>query len=157
MNKIRMKANQRGFSLIELLISLALLTIGLLATVSMQGTAINKNGFANSHTAATVIAQQVMDDLLSVPIYRDPPNFWYTRFSTATGTTYDYERFPPFDGQTNNTATTSYFVPGVGTLSATYKITLNSPTTNITQIDVVVTRSITDAPIQFTNYRKIPS
>ena len=158
MEKMRRQLNQSGFSLIELMIALSLLTIGLLAAVSMQGIAINGNAIANTNTAATAIGQQVMDNLLSVPITLSPKNGWYTRFTTA-GTDIPYDWFPPRDGETNTTPTTSYFVPGIGNFSATYDVYIfpDTPSENVARIDVFVWLAGTKLPLKFTNYRKIPA
>jgi prepilin-type N-terminal cleavage/methylation domain-containing protein len=62
------KINQKGFTLLEVLFALSILAIGLLATASMQGVALNSNTVANRISVANMIGQQVLDELHSRPI-----------------------------------------------------------------------------------------
>ena len=55
---------QQGFTLIEVLIAISILTIGLLAVAKMQVSAIQGNYFSNNTTTALSLAQQKMEDLL---------------------------------------------------------------------------------------------
>ena len=55
---------QSGFTLIEVLIAISILTIGLLAVAKMQVSAIQGNYFSNNTTTALSLAQQKMEDLL---------------------------------------------------------------------------------------------
>ena len=107
--------NERGFSLVEMLIAITLLAIGLLAVAGMQSTAINANSFANKLSTATALAQEVMEDLLA-------------RDSTAA----------IFQADTNDnvydldpdTAATSITITGAGTFTAAYDINADSPAKN---------------------------
>ncbi len=56
-----MKLNNRGFSLIELMIAMAILAIGLLGLAGLQGTAINGNHHGNMISQATVLAQDTIE------------------------------------------------------------------------------------------------
>lgn len=146
--------NKMGFSLLELLIALFLLTIGLMAAAGMQGIALRSDSFAYRNTTVTTIAQQVMDDLMSAPIlYQQPPSGWYQIFTTAANNL-QYNRFPP-----NNS--TTYTVDNVGTCSATYSILPNTPATNITQVTVQVLMSTSTGtirlPFVLVGHREIPS
>ena len=62
-----MKRSESGFSLVELLIAMSILAVGLLATVSMQATALQRNGFAQRTTEVAALARGAMDDLMSRP------------------------------------------------------------------------------------------
>lgn len=53
--------NEKGFSLVEVLVAITLLAIGLLAVAGMQSTAISGNAFAQSGTAAFSLAQEMVD------------------------------------------------------------------------------------------------
>lgn len=53
--------NNRGFSLIEVLIAITVLAIGLLAVAGMQTTAISGNSFAQSGTVAVHLTEEMMD------------------------------------------------------------------------------------------------
>lgn len=53
--------NDKGFSLIEVLIAITLLAIGLLAVAGMQTTAISGNAFAQNGTVAVHLAEEMVD------------------------------------------------------------------------------------------------
>ncbi len=61
--------NQKGFSLIEVLIGLILLAIGLLAVAGMQITSVRGNHFGSNLTEATLFAQNKLEELRSLPYY----------------------------------------------------------------------------------------
>ncbi|OEU50130.1 MAG: hypothetical protein BA871_04040 [Desulfuromonadales bacterium C00003096] len=65
------KSNQKGFSLIEILIAITVFSIGILALGKMQITAIKGNSFANDLTMATTLAQDKAEELTGLP-YDDP-------------------------------------------------------------------------------------
>jgi type IV pilus assembly protein PilV len=67
------KSNENGFTLIEVLIAIAVFAIGILAVGKMQITAIKGNYFANDLTKATTLAQDRMEELISLS-YADPLN-----------------------------------------------------------------------------------
>ena len=67
------KSNERGFSLIEILIAITVFAIGILAVGRMQITAIKGNSFANDLTKATTLAQDRMEKLIGL-FYTDPLN-----------------------------------------------------------------------------------
>ena len=49
----RKKGSQQGFSLVEVLVAILLLTVGLLALAKMQTRAVASNAFGNQLTQAT--------------------------------------------------------------------------------------------------------
>jgi type IV pilus assembly protein PilV len=55
--------NNKGFTLIEILIAICILGFGLLATAQMQAMAIKGNSFANKTTTASILAQDKMEEL----------------------------------------------------------------------------------------------
>jgi type IV pilus assembly protein PilV len=55
--------NKNGFSLIEVLVSLVILAIGLLAIGGMQVISIKESFFSNNVTKATIFAQTKMEGL----------------------------------------------------------------------------------------------
>ena len=63
--------NEKGFSLIEILIAITIFAIGMLAVGKMQITAIKGNYFANDLTKATTLAQNRMEELIGLS-YADP-------------------------------------------------------------------------------------
>jgi prepilin-type N-terminal cleavage/methylation domain-containing protein len=65
------QTNSRGFTLIEVLIAMAIFAIGILAVTTMQMRSINQNASARMQTEATTLAVDWMERLLSLP-YEDP-------------------------------------------------------------------------------------
>jgi len=63
-----MKINdERGFTLLEIIIAISILTIGLLAVATMQITAIRGNNFAYIRTEGSTLAQDKMEELIALP------------------------------------------------------------------------------------------
>ena len=58
---------ERGFTLIEVLFAIAILSFGLLAVAKMQGSAIQGNFFASGKTEAVTWAQDRMERLMALP------------------------------------------------------------------------------------------
>jgi prepilin-type N-terminal cleavage/methylation domain-containing protein len=54
-----------GFTLLEVLIAMAIATFSLLGMAMLQGTAIQANSFGNKYTQATMLAQSTIEDLNS--------------------------------------------------------------------------------------------
>ena len=63
MNKI---ANSSGFTLIEVMIAIFILTVGLLGAAGMAATVINGNAFSKEITTAAMLAQDKMEELRTV-------------------------------------------------------------------------------------------
>ena len=59
----RKKGYQQGFSLVEVLVAILLLTVGLLALAKMQTQAVASNSFGNQLTQATFLAQDKLEEL----------------------------------------------------------------------------------------------
>lgn len=59
--------NAQGFTLIEVLIAMAIFAIGILAVTSMQMRSIKQNTSAGLQTAATTMAVDWMEQLMSLP------------------------------------------------------------------------------------------
>jgi len=55
------RLNDKGFSLVEVLIAITVLSIGLLAVAEMQVTAISANSFAQAGTVAMAMAEEMVD------------------------------------------------------------------------------------------------
>ena len=56
--------NQSGFTLLEVLIAISILTVGLLGVAQMQIMGIRGNYFSGNTTAALTLAEEKMEDLL---------------------------------------------------------------------------------------------
>ena len=59
--------SEKGFSLLELLIALVVLSVGLLGMAEMQVTSISGNAFSNNVTIATGLAQNKIEELKKLP------------------------------------------------------------------------------------------
>lgn len=59
----RLKNNQEGFTLIELMIAIVILSVGLLGMATLTGSIVQKNKFSNDLTAATTLAQDKLEDV----------------------------------------------------------------------------------------------
>jgi type IV pilus assembly protein PilV len=59
---------QRGFSLIEVLIALIFLAVGLLAMAGLQVTSVRGNFFSNNLMQATYVAQDRLESLINLPL-----------------------------------------------------------------------------------------
>ncbi len=62
--------NQDGFTLIEVIIALFVLTIGILGVFAMQGAAINGNSVASQMTQAATLGGDRLETLMTLP-YND--------------------------------------------------------------------------------------
>jgi type IV pilus modification protein PilV len=70
--EIRMIYVNRGFTLIETLLAMAIFSVGILAVGSMQISAINNNASARMRTEATILASEKVEELMSLEDYNDP-------------------------------------------------------------------------------------
>jgi len=81
----------RGFTLIELMIAIALLSFGLLAVASMQIAAMRGNASAMGTTEALAIAQSMVEELFAQPL---PVPTAGTDFEDTTGDAVNGLDFP---------------------------------------------------------------
>ncbi len=115
--------SDKGFSLLELLVAIFILSVGLLATATVLVTGIDSNRLAQMVTVESGLAYSVLDELMA----RDESDPIFD--TTQSNVTYDLD--------TDSGATTRT-VQGV-TYSATYSITANTPVVGVARIDVTVT------------------
>ena len=64
--------NGKGFTLIEVLVGLIILSVGLLAIAGMFVTSVKGNYFSNQLTQASYVAQDRLEFLKSIPINNAP-------------------------------------------------------------------------------------
>ena len=60
------RQRERGFTLVEIMVAIVVLSIGLLASASMQLSAVHVNSSANGMTAATNLAQSRLEELMAL-------------------------------------------------------------------------------------------
>jgi type IV pilus assembly protein PilV len=118
-------SSDRGFSLIELLTAMTVFTVGLLAVAGMQLTAIRANACANSLSAAGVLAEGVLEEILAVN--GDDPLFAADRAATS---------WVFHDSDSSQTTKT---VDGAGIFQATYAIDADYGVANLARVEVTVT------------------
>jgi prepilin-type N-terminal cleavage/methylation domain-containing protein len=68
------REGERGFSLIEVLIAILILTIGLLSLAQMMMIATNSNALSGRMTASAALAKEQLELLKAAPFYTDPNN-----------------------------------------------------------------------------------
>jgi len=61
--RLLFKRNDKGFSLVEVMIATLVLGVGILAVSKMQGSLIRSGGDANNRSIAAILAQKKIDDL----------------------------------------------------------------------------------------------
>ena len=73
MKETKMKqGSERGFSLIEVLIAILILTIGLLSLAQMMLIATNSNALSGRMTASAALAKEQLELLKAAPFYMNP-------------------------------------------------------------------------------------
>jgi prepilin-type N-terminal cleavage/methylation domain-containing protein len=70
--KLNKSRRQRGMGLIELMIAISVLAVGVLGSMIPILLAIGSNGRSRSQSNSTVIAQMVMEKIMSVPASTSP-------------------------------------------------------------------------------------
>jgi prepilin-type N-terminal cleavage/methylation domain-containing protein len=68
------KSRKNGFSLIEVMISIVILTVGLLSLAQMMVVATSANALAGRMTASAALAKQQLELLKAAPFYTNPAN-----------------------------------------------------------------------------------
>ncbi len=117
-----LKGNEKGFTLLELLVAMSVLSIGILGVATMMATGIGTGRFAHVVAVESSIASSVLEEMMA----RDGND---TVFSTnVTGAIYDLDA---------SSVDTGRMVQG-RRYTATYSINTNNPVTGVAKIDVVV-------------------
>lgn len=63
---MRKKASQNGFTLLEVLIAMTILSVGILGIAGLAGTAVKTSGYSQAMTQANNLAQKKLEALLGV-------------------------------------------------------------------------------------------
>lgn len=137
--------NRYGFTMVELLLAILIMTVGVLATLSLISTALNANTISNKLTTKTALAQQVMEDILSRKVNDLDTSDPITH--TTAVTTYDLNG--------SSTAGTDISIASGGVYHATYATVIDTPLAGTTRIVVTVSKVPDDGnPSTLTSYRR---
>jgi prepilin-type N-terminal cleavage/methylation domain-containing protein len=68
----RTKRNDEGFSLIEVMVAIVILTVGLLSLAQMMVVATNSNTLSGRMTSCSALAKEQLERLKSAPFYTNP-------------------------------------------------------------------------------------
>ena len=140
-------ANNKGFTLAEVMVALTLLAIGVMAVVSLFTVSMHSNQKANQYTAANNLAQQALEDILAKSI-TDPV---YAQSTTLT-------TYYPVTNPSTTSSPTPFIVTGAGTYTITYVITLGTTANGIGTENASVAVSITGTGIvgmTFTGFKRL--
>jgi prepilin-type N-terminal cleavage/methylation domain-containing protein len=69
---MRSKRNEEGFSLIEVMIAIVILTVGLLSLAQMMVLATNSNTLSGRMTSCSALAKEQLERLKAAPFYTNP-------------------------------------------------------------------------------------
>ncbi len=123
MEKIR--HDQHGFTLLELLIAISIFAIGLLSIAGMQITAIRTNSSANTMTAGSALAGGILEEIMAWPADQAALK------TNSSNVAWDFDRSP-------GSTLTQKFINGSGQYTATYSVTTNyNGNTDLSRITVV--------------------
>ena len=130
--KSRIANEERGFTVIEILIAISILTVGLLAVASMQVSAIRGNGMSSDLTEALTLAEDKMEYLLGLN-YNDPDLDDLVAGNNANLSTISSGNFDHEELNIDETGN-----PG-GKFRRIWNIADNDPITNNKSIFIIVT------------------
>lgn len=81
----RTEQSNEGFSLIEVMVSIVILTVGLLSLAQMMVVATNSNSLSGRMTSCSNLAKEQLERLKAAPFYSVPQTLTRNPILTATG------------------------------------------------------------------------
>ncbi len=115
----RATRNDRGFSLIEVMVSIVILTIGLLSLAQMMVLSTNANSLSGRMTSCSALAKEQLERLKAAPFFSAPATLTRNPLLLAGGdvnaTVAGYSQFYDVDGQPS--------AQGAGILEVRWQIT----------------------------------
>ena len=145
--------NNKGFSMVELLVAITLMAVGILAVVQMQVVGLQSGRIANSLSVATGLANEVMEDVQSWDLTNPPVvNLFTPSAPNYTLGNQAYTRFQATRDQANIT------IPSAGTFTAVYNVTLiQNPgqTDDLQTARITVTVTGGGRSVTITSYRRV--
>jgi prepilin-type N-terminal cleavage/methylation domain-containing protein len=102
----RAQRNADGFSLIEVMVAIVILTVGLLSLAQMMVVATNSNVLSGRMTSCSALAKEQMERLKAAPFFPNPPALVRNPLLNAGGdvdsTVGGYSQFYDADGLPTN-------------------------------------------------------
>ena len=157
---------KQGFTLIETLVALGVLTIGIIAMFVMQSGSVRANLRASQISTASVWAMDKIEEFNALPyddeLLTDKRNDGVDQDANGNGIDDDDEGGPVQDGIANfgldqrTAETADYTVQGVAGYTMHYNIAVNQPLDNIKTIRLIVVRDADQQPFVF-DYHKAAS
>lgn len=144
--KIPLK-NTQGFTLIEILIALTLMTIAIFAVIGMQTVAMTANSSANQMTVATSLGQQVLEDILSW----SPSD---SRINPVPPSDGSFAYYPDPDNPANNFITNRSAGKFTTTCTRTFGTSVNGIPLGVVRIVVTITYA-NGKTVTFTGFKRL--
>jgi len=141
---LRFLACQAGFSLIEVMIAIAVFAIGILAVASMQETAVGGNAKAHYISEATGWAVDRMETLLNLD-YDDP------LLDDSAGTNAGIGGLD--DGLATGTTADGTSTSADGNYTILWNVAKDEPLPSLESIRVIVTHNLLDNPVVLDFYK----
>jgi len=130
---IREQERERGFTLIEIMIAIAVFSIGVLAVASMQTRAVQGNTHANRVTTAATWAQDKVEHCISLPYFFPSAPTHHPDLNDRNG---DGD-----SGLDDATAGTADYSEAKGLYTIYWNVAPNCPVDNTKTIRIIVTWS----------------
>ena len=129
--KMRKGSKEKGFTLLEVIVAISILTFGILAVASMQASSIRGNSFASGVTEGTTWAGDEVEGLMALPY--DDPLLQDTDGDAAVGlNNTGFDNDPNTQNDADQQATE-------GKYTINWNVADDTPMTNTKTINVIVT------------------
>ncbi|BDV43689.1 hypothetical protein GURASL_26120 [Geotalea uraniireducens] len=136
--------NQRGFTLVELLVSVTLMVIGVFAVVSMISVSMRSDMIANGIATKTGLAREVLEDITS----RSTSDS--VLITTALNQNYNFYTPHTLPGSSTQSQTTIQSA----TYTATYSVQINTPSSGVSQITASISGG-SGGVVSMTSYKRV--
>jgi prepilin-type N-terminal cleavage/methylation domain-containing protein len=84
---VQTQRNEEGFSLIEVMVAIVILTVGLLSLAQMMVVATNSNNLSGRMTSCSTIAKEQLERIKAAPFHSDPQTLLRNPVLVAGGDT----------------------------------------------------------------------
>ena len=99
--KVNVTRHERGFSLIEVMVAMVILTVGLLSLAQMMVLSTNANTLSGRVTSCSALAKEQLERLKAAPFFTTPPtvrNPMFVAGGDLNATDPNYSQFYDADG-----------------------------------------------------------